>query len=84
MARKHKVDEINLRLVDVIPFINEGHSGFIIAWSSDIGYGEYTIYKPANSDKWHADSETMDSNEDKDFIKELMKLFVEDLIIEWW
>lgn len=82
MARKYKADEINLRVTDVVPFINEMHSGFIIEWSSDIGWGEYTIYKPADSDEWYGDSEYMDNNEDKDFIKELTKLFIDRLVIE--
>lgn len=82
MVRRYKVDEINLKIIDVVPFINERHSGFIIEWSSDIGWGEYTIYKSADSDEWHGDSEYMDSNEDKDFIRELMKLFIDRLIIE--
>jgi hypothetical protein len=82
MARRYEVDEINLGITDVVPFSNERHSGFIIEWSSDIGFGEYTIYKPADSDEWYGDSEYMDSNEDKDFIRELMKLFINKLIVE--
>ena len=81
MARRINVNDINLSVEDVIPFTNERCSGFIIQWSSDIGFGEYTIYKPANSDEWKADSECMDSNEDKDFVKKLMSLFIEKLIV---
>ena len=79
MARKHKVNEIGLEVTDLIPFRNERCVGFIVRWSSDIGWGEYTVYKRAGTDVWVADSETMDKNEDKDFIKELMKLFIEQL-----
>lgn len=82
MARKYKANEIHLEIIDVLPFLNGRHSGFIIEWTSDIGYGEYTIYKPIGSDEWYGDSEYMDDNEDKDFIKELMKLFVDKLIIK--
>lgn len=81
MARRYKVDEIHLEITDLIPFTNERATGFIIQWCSDIGYGEYTIFKTAGTDMWVADSETMDRNEDKDFIKELMKLFIEQLQI---
>jgi hypothetical protein len=81
-TRQLKTDKIRLRITDVVPFINERRSGFIIEWASDIGYGEYTIYKPADSDEWRGDSEYMDNNEDKDFIRELMKLFINKLIVE--
>lgn len=81
MARKHKVDEIHLEITDVIPFTNELSLGFTIKWASDIGWGEYVIFKLNGTDAWVADAETMDSNEDKDFIKELMRLFVEQLQI---
>lgn len=81
MARTHKVDEIHLEIMDVIPFANEVTTGFTIKWAADIGWGEYTIYRLNGTDVWAADSECMDSNEDKDFIKELMKLFIEQLQI---
>lgn len=82
MARKHNVNEIHLEITDLIPFVNEDHVGFIIEWTSDIGFGEYTIYKLSDSNDWIGDSECMDNNEDRDFIKELMKLFVEKLYIK--
>lgn len=82
MARRMNVNEINLSIEDVIPFSNERRSGFIIEWSSDIGFGEYKIYQNANSNEWHADSECMDSNKDKDFVKKLMSLFVEQITID--
>ena len=81
MGRRIDVKKINLDAYDVEPFVNERGVGFAIKWDSDIGFGEYTIYKHANSDKWHADSEHMDKNEDKDFLKELMRLFIEKLDI---
>ncbi len=83
MARRFAVDTINLEAYDFEPFVNEKYMGVVIRWDSDIGFGEYTIYKPIDSedDKWLAQSEHMDNNEDKDFIKELMKLFIEKLDI---
>lgn len=82
MARRFEVNSINLDAYDVHPFVNEKFTGFVIKWDSDIGFGEYTLYKEVGSDEWHADSEYMDNNEDKDFIKELMKLFIEKLIVD--
>ena len=81
MARRFEVNSINLEVYDVRPFVNERGSGFVIEWDSDIGFGEYTIYKRSDSDEWHGDSEHMDNNTDKDFIKELMKLFIDKLNI---
>lgn len=81
MARRFAVDTINLDAYDVRPFINERGYGFVISWDSDIGFGEYTVYKRTGSDEWCGDSEHMDNNEDKDFIKELMKLFIDKLNI---
>lgn len=81
MARRFAVDTINLAAYNFEPFVNEKYMGVVIRWDSNIGFGEYTIYKPVDSDnnKWYAQSEHMDNNEDKDFIKELMKLFIEKL-----
>ena len=79
MARRFPVDSINLEVYDVQPFVNERSSGFVIKWGSDIGFGEYTIYKCTDSDEWRGDSEHMVNNEDKDFIRELMRLFTDQL-----
>lgn len=79
--RKHDITKINLDAYDIEPFVNEKYVGFVIKWDSDIGFGEYTIYKSVGSDVWLADSEHMDSNEDKAFIKELMRIFIEKLCI---
>jgi hypothetical protein len=81
MARRFEVDKINLDAYEIKPFINENYVGFVIKWDSDIGFGEYTIYKAVGADKWQADSEHMDSNEDKAFLNELLKQFVTSLEI---
>ena len=79
--RKHPVDTINLKIIEIHPFyLPDGNNGFVIEWDSDIGFGQYIIYK--TPDGFVADSEHRDSNEDKDFIKELMRLFIEDLKVE--
>ena len=81
MARRFEVDKINLDAYEIEPFVNEKYMGFVIRWDSDIGFGEYTIYKAASSDKWQADSEHMDSSEDKAFLIELLSQFVNSLEI---
>ena len=82
MVRKHNINEINLEINDFYPFVNEQYTGIAIQWNSNIGFGEYTIYKPVGSNEWFVDSEGMDDNENKDFIKKLMDLFIEKLNIE--
>lgn len=84
--RKHDVKNIHLQIVDFETFVNDDdeYRGITISWLSDIGFGIYTIYQSTSGDddKWYADSETMDSNEDKEFISELMRLFIEELYID--
>ena len=76
-----EVDKINLDAYEFKPFVNEQYTGVVIRWDSDIGFGQYTIYKEVGSDLWYAESEHMDSNDDKSFLKELLKSFVEKLEI---
>ena len=59
----------------------DGVQAIIIGWSSNIGFGEYTLYTDSKG-KWHGDSECMDKGEDKEFIKLLMEKFVEELVID--
>ena len=78
MDKKFKASEIHLKIDKVIPCVG----GLLIEWSSDIGFGEYAIYQCKDDpNQWCADSECMDINEDKEFTRELMKLFVEQLDI---
>ena len=76
-----EVDKINLDAYDIEPFVNEKYTGLVIKWDSDIGFGEYVIYKAIGSDEWYGESEYMDKGEDKDFLKELMKVFIAKLNI---
>ena len=75
--KKFNVNEINLEIEEIIPFCNTEFSGVSFDWSSDIGFGEYVVYREHNSDKWVARSEYMDFNDDKDFLKKLLEKFVE-------
>ena len=86
MSRRHKVDEINLTIKEVIPFINDDREGYLIDWSSDIGFGTYKLFRsttPEDNQWWYGDSEFMDDDNDKAFIQELMRLFIENLKIVW-
>ena len=84
--RKHNVNEINLKIESVHPFATEKTSGIVICWSSDIGYGEYTIrsvpspFISGNVD-WVAEMECMDCMEDKDFGLKLVELWIQQTIV---
>lgn len=79
IARKHDVNDIHLQ-IDSIEFFyknpHTGESGMIISWSSEIGFGEYTIYMTSEGELM-ADAETMDCNEDKAFGRKLMELLMD-------
>ncbi len=80
--RKHDVNAINLSVYDVAPICG----GIIIRWTSDLGFGEYTIYtsdlKAEEGEKrWVAMSECMDRGEDKEFGKKLLELWMEQIQI---
>lgn len=77
-----KPSEINLSAYSVTPFSNEKFEGILIKWDSDIGFGEYTIYRQSGTEQWYADSECMDSGEDKEFLRELLKLIADNVIIK--
>ena len=81
--RKHNIKEIHLSVDDIKGYNNEVFNGSIIYQSSDIGFGEYATGKdPKDNDfKLYADSEHMDSNDNKEFISELMNLVIKKLII---
>ena len=77
MGRRHDVSSIDLKVIEVEFF----SYGVYIAWESDIGLGVYTIYTiEDNNSKLVGESECMDSNEDKDFLKLLLKLASEWII----
>lgn len=81
MARKHDVTQIHLSVDSWNPFVNDEYEGIYIQWRSDIGFGEYTIYRTKGSNCWFADSEYMDSDTDKAFVSELLKLIIKDILI---
>ncbi len=76
MSRKHDINKINLQ-IDDLEFFNKG---FKILWSSDIGFGEYTIIKEDGELSGY--SECMDSQDDKAFIKKLLELLADKLIVK--
>lgn len=76
--RKLDVTNINLKINDFeIVVSSNGDVRIYIHWSSNIGFGEYTLLYDKEQNAWFADSESMDSNDDKAFLTELMSMFIE-------
>ena len=78
--RKHDVNKINLQIDEVEMF----GSVIIISWSSDIGFGQYTIRKQTvdgdpDNVEWVAESECMDKDDDKAFGAKLLSLWMEQI-----
>ena len=69
MTRKRDVTQIHLEITD----IEFSDGAMTIYWSSDIGWGQYWI-GVSEEGEWEADSECMDRGDDKDFLKELLRL----------
>lgn len=76
-------EDIFIGDVEVEPFVNDQHSGIIIYWDCPgTGFGEYTIYKEDNSlNVWTGDSEYMDNNNNKSFLKKLMSAWIDQIDI---
>lgn len=72
MSRKNNVDEINLEVRNII---THSAGGIRIEWNSDLGFGQYDIQ--VREGKIVADSESMDSGEDKDFLRKLLSLIAD-------
>lgn len=73
--------EIDVSVDEVKPFVNEKYTGFIIRWSGNIGFGEYTLYRSTMDDKWYGDSECMDKGDDKEFLALLLEDFINQMEI---
>jgi hypothetical protein len=73
--RKNNVNNINLKIDKVII----KNDAIRLEWSSDIGYGQYDIH--INDGAMIGLSETMDSDEDKDFLKKLFSLWADKIMI---
>ena len=75
-------EEVKVDVYDIVPFTNEEYKGFKLLWDGNIGFGEYTIYQNVDDPtKWKADSEYMDYQNDKWFLKKLFDSVIEMLEI---
>lgn len=83
MKRKIDIDNIHLEVAEFHPFSNDQFEGVVIEWDSDIGCGEYQIYRKKGTKDWFFDSECMDSNEDKRFGEKLFSLILSSAHCEY-
>ena len=66
----------NVKVDEIQGFSN----GFVLLWSGDVGFGEYTIFTDDNG-KLKGDSEFMDRGEKKTFLEQLFASIVEQVEI---
>lgn len=69
----------HLQIDKVDCFKSEQTSGLVISWSANIGFGELTLYKQNDEDKWKADTECLCNNEDKDFMRMVLNKWIDDM-----
>ncbi len=84
--RKHNVDEINLKINEVQFFERNGKKVLNFQWSSDIGFGWYSIIGIKDdlypgSIRWLVQSECMDSEEDRAFGRKLLEIWHNEMFI---
>lgn len=83
MERKNDVNGINLDVSSVrhsYPVVPYYGGGVVIRWTSDIGFGEYFLYYNSEGILC-ADSERMDSAQDKAFLYKLFEVLVDNIKI---
>lgn len=76
MSRRNNVNDIDLEIYKIEPIKN----GLCVQWNSSIGFGEYNIWVGEDG-KMYGDSEYMDSQDDKDFIRKLLELIADQMTI---
>lgn len=77
--RKGKEQEVDVRAVHM--YGNETGGSIRIEWDGTNGFGEYTIF--VSGDKITADSECMDGNDDKMFLRALFDDIISQIDIKW-
>ena len=69
-------NEVHVTLDSIDFFNNHGVQGMVLSWSGNIGFGEYTLWKTADGE-YMCDSEYMESEDDRWFLKNLLKQLLE-------
>lgn len=69
-------DKVDIEVTEAEPYVNKRFRGLRFEWEGNIGFGEYTLYQNTADNKWYADSECMDTTDDKWFLKKLLEDFI--------
>lgn len=72
----YHIDEIWAVNTEII-----SNGGIGIDWSGPIGFGQFVLYWGEDG-KLHADTECLSSNENKDFIKTILNLLVDEIVVD--
>lgn len=75
-------EDLELEIIEIEPFSGPIHKGIIIKWDSNIGFGEYTLFRDKRDGTLFADSESMDKDEDKSFLETLLMLALKKTLDE--
>ena len=76
MSKEKNKHESNL---DIKNIITHSAGGIRIEWTSDLGYGQYDIQ--VRDGRLVANSESMDSGENKDFLRKLLTIIADKVEI---
>lgn len=75
------MSRIEIDNIEIEAFESAEKEGRIcIKWTGNIGWGEYLLWQEEGV--WYADSECLDNNNDKEFIRKLLNKFIEQIIIK--
>ncbi len=80
MSRKIPLDSIQIEKIHTA--FHEELSIIRIEWNSNQGFGQYDITYNKLTSELTGDSECMDNNEDKEFLKKLFSLIIEKIQIK--
>ncbi|MBQ6482720.1 MAG: hypothetical protein IJI45_16550 [Anaerolineaceae bacterium] len=70
------VKDYKIEITEVRPYSHSGYNGMYIDWTSAIGWGETSFFfEPDGSIE--VDTENVCSNDEKEFLYQLMKAFVD-------
>lgn len=72
----YSIDELYPISTEIIP-----DGGIGIKWSGPIGWGEFALYW-GEDNKLHADTEHLASNQNKNFIKKILNLLIDEIIVD--
>ena len=70
------IEEVTPIRTDLYP-----DGGMVIDWTSDIGWGQYALFWGEDG-KLHAETECLDSEDDKKFTKAILEALVDEIIID--